>query len=463
MKRIRKILVFALTFAMVLGMTITSSAAESATITISGLTDGAVVTYKQIVEPSETSATGWKAVDQQVETALKTLTTEAEPDPILGYENASDSDRMAALSGIATSTQGGSVITVSSAGLYLINATDPNGKYIYKPMIASVGFDFDDAGTPSLKNAAVVAKKGPVEVEKVGDTQHIEIGDIVNYTVTSIIPFIPDGSTNQVFTITDTITNGEFVKNDAGEFLVSLTYGNKTEDRVVAVTKNADGKETFTIDLFDLTQLKDDDGKTNAAANTELTIKYSAKATDVVITNDAYPTYMDNVPGEHVSFKSVTGSITITKLGEYEEKLPGAKFVIIKNGKFAKLAEETNKLTGWVDTIGDATKLTTGEDGTVTAYGFDRDVENYKVQEIAAPPGYSLNGDLADVRWMTEPFTQDGVLIEDQQAKAMVQNTQLITLPYTGGSGTALFTAIGVILMSVAAGIYFANKRKMSK
>ena len=64
MKKMRKIFAVLLTLAMVLAMSIPTFAAEnSATIKVTGLDKDATVTYKQIIEPDVTTATGWKFTD----------------------------------------------------------------------------------------------------------------------------------------------------------------------------------------------------------------------------------------------------------------------------------------------------------------------------------------------------------------------------------------------------------------
>lgn len=64
MKKMRKIFAVLLTLAMVIAMSIPTFATEkSATITVTGLDKNATVTYKQIIEPDDTTATGWKFTD----------------------------------------------------------------------------------------------------------------------------------------------------------------------------------------------------------------------------------------------------------------------------------------------------------------------------------------------------------------------------------------------------------------
>ena len=451
MKKFRKILALAIALTMMLGMSIVAAAEEStdsATITISGLSDEATVTYKQIVEPDNTSTSGWKAVDDEVAEALGTLTTEDITDIIDAYVAATESQRMEALKNISTSTEGASTITVTSPGLYLINATDTSGKFLYKPMVASVGFGYTEGVPTSIENTTVVAKKGAAQVEKTADMEFVEIGDTVEYTITTQIPYIPVGTTETaLFTITDTLTGGEYVLNDDGKLVVSYS-GTASGELAVDVTTNSDN-QTFTVDLSALTA-------DNTYANTAITLTYSAKVTDTVIDNEAVPTYCGHV-GEEFIYTAVTGEIEVTKTGDGGVALSGATFAIVKDSKYATL-DSSNKLTGWVDNISDATLITTDAEGKASAYGFDRDLDTYKVVEYSAPEGYKVDTTEVAAVWQT-----DKDITVAQKATAQVTDTKLIELPFTGGSGTAVFTVFGMLLMCAAATLYLVNKKKTNK
>ncbi len=449
MKKVKKILALVIMCAMMIGMTITVSAADySATITIEGIDSDVAVTYKQIVEPDITSTTGWKASDDAVEEALATLETESITDPIEAYVAASEEARMEALADIATSETGAATITVTSAGLYLINVTDNTGKYLYKPMVASVGFGYTEGVPTSIENTTVVAKKGAAQVEKTADMEFVEIGDTVEYTITTQIPYIPVGTTETaLFTITDTLTGGEYVLNDDGKLVVSYS-GTASGELAVDVTTNSDN-QTFTVDLSALTA-------DNTYANTAITLTYSAKVTDTVIDNEAVPTYCGHV-GEEFIYTAVTGEIEVTKTGDGGVALSGATFAIVKDSKYATL-DSSNKLTGWVDNISDATLITTDAEGKASAYGFDRDLDTYKVVEYSAPEGYKVDTTEVAAVWQT-----DKDITVAQKATAQVTDTKLIELPFTGGSGTAVFTVFGMLLMCAAATLYLVNKKKTNK
>ena len=61
MSKVKRILSVIMAMVMVLAMSVPTFAAEkSATIKVTGLDKDATVTYKQIIEPDDTTATGWK-------------------------------------------------------------------------------------------------------------------------------------------------------------------------------------------------------------------------------------------------------------------------------------------------------------------------------------------------------------------------------------------------------------------
>lgn len=73
-----------------------------------------------------------------------------------------------------------------------------------------------------------------------------------------------------------------------------------------------------------------------------------------------------------------------------------------------------------------------------------------------APDGYSINEDGATV-------TIEGSESENVSMNTHVIDTKLSSLPSTGGIGTTIFTIGGCVIMIVAAGLFFASRRKESK
>ena len=133
------------------------------------------------------------------------------------------------------------------------------------------------------------------------------------------------------------------------------------------------------------------------------------------------------------------------------------------------------------------------------------DAGEYTLQETKAPEGYSLNPVEIPVNIEAEyntdgtlktyKITVDGTVIENDGKKVSIYtaeykkddttgemeidpnkkpnhensntqeipNTKIIGLPSTGGIGTTIFTVGGCAIMIIAAGLYFATRRKSAK
>ena len=91
-------------------------------------------------------------------------------------------------------------------------------------------------------------------------------------------------------------------------------------------------------------------------------------------------------------------------------------------------ASDSTKLTGYTVAIGE------GENQAITHYGYSTE-------------------------------TKKTVLNTENNASNPFgfKNTKLSSLPSTGGIGTTIFTIGGCAIMIVAAGLYFASRRKSSK
>lgn len=131
-------------------------------------------------------------------------------------------------------------------------------------------------------------------------------------------------------------------------------------------------------------------------------------------------------------------------------------------------------------------------EGRLTFTGLD--AGDYLLQETAAPEGYSLNEAVIPVSiWAS--YNEDGTLssytvsvageaystysaayrinewtnqaevasVSSSAITYEIKNTKLNGLPSTGGIGTTIFTIAGCALMVLAAGLFFANRKKSEK
>lgn len=479
MRKVKKIMALLLTLAMVMGLSLTAMAASSATITIEHAGTNARFNYVQIVTPNPETETGWDIVDnytqyftaqftgmteQKILAAMIKKAKNEEPN----VENY-DSKYAAVLDSIcntitAPTAESGSAtpFTVSSAGVYVIRGFEPG--YVYGTMSAYISFkDYNTStGVPTaLENATVEAKRVPTTVDKSSDDQDkvTEIGKTLTYTVKGIVPYIaPTELSTAKYWITDTITGADY-KLVKEVLKVNVTTNGGFEMTYDVTPKTIDGKTGFSINLSEIL-------KNNKYANDEITVSYQAVVTDIKVGNEVKVGKGEN-NGDygHDSETSYTGEIELLKLASDETpgtnednaKLENAEFVMYKEVSGAKkyATVENGKLTGWVDSKDDATKLYTDLNGKIKVEGLD--LGTYYFEETKAPEGYSLDSAPVDVELTITGATATETVTGEQAVKF---NTTLAELPGTGGIGTTIFTIGGCVIMIAAAGLYFASRRK---
>lgn len=501
MKKLKKLFAVMLSLIMVLAMGITSfadEAAPTATIAVNGLDENATVTYKQIIRPNTSTATGWEFVnkedialfgDYDEQTVIwKLIKMESGDTKVTNMPEDTQafatSDYQTALANIATSTSpdetaynrtaGTCAWNVDSAGVYVINATS-TGNYSYNTMAAYISFGSYDitTGVPAtLVNADVTAKSTTVDIAKEDNEEDkvVEVGKTVTYNVTTKMPFVSANDPISKYELVDTITGAKYVTEpadsvNAGKVHVTGTVGTTPIDQYVDVVKNSEGKDTITVKLTDYL-------RNNGHANQTVAITYKATVTELEVNNSVIP-----ADSKHeftpATDRLYTGTVTLTKTGENGVKLAKAKFVLKKT-----LADDTEKyalvtgtnsvytVTDWADSLDTAkvesNLMVTNTDGTITVKGLDDSTEyvTYEFVEIVAPDGYSINETDADVSWATEG---DGREAANRTGTASMKDTKLSALPETGGIGTTIFTIVGCGIMIAATGLFFASRRKENR
>lgn len=498
MSKVKRILSVIMAMVMVLAMSVPTFAAEkSATIKVTGLDKDATVTYKQIIEPDDTTATGWKFTDPNDAKAfdknldeqmiiwkllkMKSGSTKMtnEPDNVKAY---SAQEFANAIAKITTSTpvkdandqlqragEAGEISwTVNKAGVYVVNATSDykvgnKVKYTYSTMAGYVSFDNYDkeTGLPeTLNNATITAKSSSIDITKKNNEKDgvVEVGKVVEYTVETKIPYVNDANPIKRFEVTDVISGAEYVTNQEGKLVLKVTVGTGAEtEELVDVNNNS-----FTLDLTSYLV-------NNDHANQSVVIKYSAKVTGTVVNNTVE--WNDGKNESQTATDTLyTGTVTLTKTGENGAKLENAEFVLVRKDKDSSLkyavATQTNGKAEYTVIFWgaekDATIMKTDKNGNIVVKGLDDSTSEmtYEFKETKAPEGYSINETNADVTWDKDG---EGLNAETRTGAAAMTDTKLNTLPSTGGIGTTIFTIGGCAIMIVAAGLFFATRRKTQK
>lgn len=339
----------------------------------------------------------------------------------------------------------------------------------------------------------------------------VAIGDIVQYQIDTAIPAYSDSYTKVKVNITDQLSTGLELQGTP----VVKVNGNVVEAAADTFTYTKDTPENgYTIAFVSDFAL--------AHSGEAVVVTYEAKLTEAAATNfdpntnTATFEYSNDPQDENntetIEKKTYTytfeidGNLYGNNEGEWnkitEELLKGKKVTTEETGKwkdFGPLAGAeftlTNKETNKKYTA------TTTDDGRMNFKGLD--AGEYTLVETKAPEGYTINTQEIPVV-ITAVYNDDGTLksynitvdgknsstynatydkSDASTAKDVVTNitvteeietkpgydtsdafifwnTELSELPSTGGIGTTIFTIGGCIIMIIAAGLFFASRRK---
>ena len=459
MKKMKKLLAFALAMVMTLAMSVTVFAAQTethkptaddkATITVNGVESGATVTAYQFVEGNYNDK---GLVGYQLVAGLTSNDVADIYNPTLGEAIALTDKKLAATQ---LTEQNGAYVAEVHAGTYLILVTDVEEK-VYNPMVVSVSYNVEGSGSNNtlvpgsvtaadkwtLSNGEAVAKSSTPSVDKVivGEPD-VAVGDSVSFSITTTIPEYSADYKTVTFKLTDTLSAGLTYNEDG-----AVTVGGKNVEGVAVVANG----QVLTIDLSAI-----------ALAHTgeEVVVTYTATLNENAVVNyDANTNKVEleysNDPDDDES-KGKTDDETYTytfKIEDLITKTDSATDKALAGAVFTL----TNNATGKVYTG------TSADDGDVSFTGLD--AGEYTLVETQAPTGYSLDATERTVV-ITPTYQENGkidtiTITIDGKDKVEIPNTTLSALPATGGIGTMIFTIVGCVIMVVSAGLFFAVRRK---
>ena len=375
-------------------------------------------------------------------------------------------------SGKITESQTSYEFSGLDAGYYLVYVT--GGKEIQSSLVTV------DATT----NTVNLKTEAP-SITKTANKETAEIGQVVTYTVTGVIPDTT-GYSEYVYKIHDELTKGlDFVKDANGTALEAgaTTVNVKVAFKEAGVTDASTAPTTATIDTANSKKMSLDlsawvrDNQTNKGK--EFTVTYYAKVNkDAEVTNNnkASLEYGNNpsdttttTPSEA---KTNTYPLDINKIKTgSEEKLAGAKFSLYTSAEDAKNGKNAIKVSGSngnyvVDPTSENTvfeSVASIDDKNYNLHVNGLAAGDYWLVETQAPEGFNKLTDPIKVTITKDDDTnwtisKDGA---DETDKIIdIENSTGSLLPSTGGMGTIIFAVIAAILVLGVAVSFIRDKRK---
>lgn len=378
-------------------------------------------------------------------------------------DNAVDADEFAKEAGKYLQNPGG--LTGLAAGYYLVQNNTVGDHEAYTNYILKV-----------VKNVTVEPKTDTPTVEKKvkdindsesttttgwQDSADYDINDDVPFQLTATLPNNFATYDEYYLEFADTLSSGLTYNKDAKVFLVN---GSAETDVTSSFTIAEDGSS------FKINNLKSISGVT---ASSKIVVRYTAKLnSNAVISSAGNPNtvkliYSNNpnatgtgetIPDTVVVF---TYKVVVNKVDQDRKPLPGAGFTLYKK----------DSSNNW-NAVGD--EITGGT--TFTFSGIDDG--DYKLVETTTPNGYNTIDDiLFTVSAKHDEESNEPKLTElsgvDPTGKitftsntsegsltAPVPNTKGSILPSTGGMGTKVLYAVGVVLILIA-GVLIVTKKRM--
>ncbi|ORO47908.1 SpaH/EbpB family LPXTG-anchored major pilin [Streptococcus oralis] len=290
------------------------------------------------------------------------------------------------------------------------------------------------------------------------------VGETKTFNVTSTMP---EGIKDyKVLKFTDKFSagltyTGNLVVKNGGTVVNPSNYS--TTGTAAVGTKGAAISIAFNEDYIKTLNPKDVITITYDAVINEEAVMGAANPNDVKLTYGTNPDSTKEVkPNETPELH--TGGAKFEKIDKATSaKLAGAKFVVTNEAgdKYLKqtaASGTTPAKNEWVANKADATVFTSAADGTFEVKGLPYGVKGndnatgetkYKLVEVEAPTGYALLQQ--PVEFTISSTTYTGGINQ--------VNNNKVTIPQTGGIGSALVIAAGVLVV----GLGFIAKRRSAK
>ncbi len=381
------------------------------------------------------------------------------------------------------------VLTDVGQGGYLVLMA--GGAKSYRPAAANVVPEANDSGYV-LASPSVSAKSSDVPFEKTVNKVEIvgaQYGDTLDFELVGGIPLYPEKAINKVYKMTDKLDKGLTLNEDSVTVQVTakakgeqLQESDWSDVPSTSYTVNASAASfSLTVD-FDYDKLAKPDYTQYpmTTAYKQVRVKYTAVLNEnatigttgnkneakLIYANDGYTEGSYNeIPDETTTYSY---GIDIFKKDPSGQKLAGAAFELSNSESekisFVKTASGKYRVATDEDQTQDkVTEVEVDNEGNLLMSGLNEGT--YYLKETKAPVGYNPINEPIQVVIKDKDGSGDLDGNVDGQGEHVgyvrqeVENRKGFQLPTTGGAGTAMFAAVGVVLVGGGAALYH-NIRK---
>ena len=359
-------------------------------------------------------------------------------------------------------------------GEYFIRPTSTTSVYQLmlqkvEPTVAEV----DGKQTYVIDDVTFSAKHQEVSVTKTADKNSVTKNEKVTYTITVDIPTYASQAVDKSFDVSDLLPDGLTIDTDSIKVQIDGTDVD-TAAYTLDKTANTTTEPYYTFKLSVDTDKYTANWSANggkslvitytATLNDDNTTAVNVKETNTVTFDYSFYPYVENSHKQKTDTVDVTTfAIKIDKYvnGDEDAKLAGAKFDLYRTATQAEIDAGTAVIIPHtsVNGIKLESDLVTDANGTATFAKYEANGTNYDyyLVETQAPSGYNILDNAVKVN-----FTDTEVEATAGVYTVKVPNKSGIQLPITGGTGTVIFTIIGIALM-VGAVMLFVVSRKKAK
>lgn len=318
------------------------------------------------------------------------------------------------------------------------------------------------------------AKHEEVSVDKAANKTSVTKKEKVTYTINVDIPTYATGAVDKSFYVSDLLPDGLTIDTDS--IKVKRNGTDITGEAGTQYTLYKDANTTtepyYTFKLSVSTEQYTDNWSANGGKQLVITYtatlndngKVNTKETNTVTFDYSFYPYVENSHKQKTDTVDVTTfAIKIDKYvkGDEGAKLANAKFDLYRTATQAEIDAGTSVEIPHTSIQGiklEGDKVT-NDNGAATFEKYEANGTNYDyyLVETQAPSGYNLLDNAVKVN-----FTDAEVEATNGVYTVEVPNSSGIQLPITGGTGTVIFTIIGIALM-VGAVVLFVVSRKKAK